>query len=122
MSNNTVTALKKLYKKMVGEDWPYEPNPTDAEVIDKIADDIPGMASVTYNLENVTSSNKATQAVIGSSYTTTLTVDPGYEIAMLYADMGGENVPMSDLTLDIPSVTGNIVITARADSSPGPIG
>lgn len=36
---NTVEALKKLYKALVGADWPYEPNPTDAEVIDKIAED-----------------------------------------------------------------------------------
>lgn len=36
---NTVEALKNLYKKMAGKDWPYDPNPTDAEVIDKIAAD-----------------------------------------------------------------------------------
>lgn len=37
---NTVDALKKLYKTMVGTDWPYGPNPTDAEVISKLADDL----------------------------------------------------------------------------------
>lgn len=36
---NTVDALKKLYKTLVGTDWPYGPNPTDAEVIEKIAED-----------------------------------------------------------------------------------
>lgn len=36
---NTVEALKNLYKTMAGKDWPYDPNPTDAEVIDKIAAD-----------------------------------------------------------------------------------
>ena len=36
---NTVDSLKKLYKTMAGKDWPYDPNPTDAEVIDKIAAD-----------------------------------------------------------------------------------
>ena len=36
---NTVESLKKLYKTMAGKDWPYDPNPTDAEVIDKIAAD-----------------------------------------------------------------------------------
>lgn len=36
---NTVDALKNLYKTMSGKDWPYDPNPTDAEVIDKIAAD-----------------------------------------------------------------------------------
>lgn len=36
---NTVDALKSLYKKLTGKDWPYDPNPTDAEVINKIAED-----------------------------------------------------------------------------------
>lgn len=36
---NTVDSLKKLYKTMAGKDWPYDPNPTDAEVIDKITAD-----------------------------------------------------------------------------------
>ena len=39
---NTVESLKKLYKTMAGKDWPYDPNPTDAEVIDKIAADATG--------------------------------------------------------------------------------
>ena len=39
MIGNTVDSLKSLYKTMTGNDWPYEPNPTDAEVIDKIAKD-----------------------------------------------------------------------------------
>lgn len=39
---NTVESLKKLYKAMAGKDWPYDPNPTDAEVIDKIAADATG--------------------------------------------------------------------------------
>ena len=36
---NTVESLKKLYKTMAGKDWPYDPNPTDAEVIKAIAKD-----------------------------------------------------------------------------------
>ena len=39
MSKNTVDSLKKLYKKLVGQNWPYGPSATDAEVIDKIAED-----------------------------------------------------------------------------------
>lgn len=34
--------LLALYKTMAGKDWPYDPNPTDAEVIDKIAADASG--------------------------------------------------------------------------------
>ena len=36
---NMVSALKSLYKALVGVDWPYDPNPTDAEVVSKIAED-----------------------------------------------------------------------------------
>lgn len=34
--------LLALYKTMAGKDWPYDPNPTDAEIIDKIAADASG--------------------------------------------------------------------------------
>lgn len=39
---NTVDALKDLYKTLSGSEWPYDPNPTDAEVIAKIAKDASG--------------------------------------------------------------------------------
>lgn len=35
----TVDSLLKLYKKLCGKDYAYEVDPTDAEVIDKIAED-----------------------------------------------------------------------------------
>lgn len=37
--NNTVDALKNLYKTLTGQDYAGDPNPTDAEMIDAIAKD-----------------------------------------------------------------------------------
>lgn len=37
--NNTVDALKNLYKTLTGQDYSGDPNPTDAEMIDAIAKD-----------------------------------------------------------------------------------
>ena len=37
--NNTVDALKNLYKTLCGQDYAGIPNPTDAEMIDAIAKD-----------------------------------------------------------------------------------
>lgn len=39
IENSLSEKLQALYKTMVGNDWPYENNPTNAEVIDKIAKD-----------------------------------------------------------------------------------
>lgn len=45
IENSLSEKLQALYKTMVGNDWPYEANPTDAEVIDKIAKDATGGGS-----------------------------------------------------------------------------
>lgn len=45
IENSLSEKLQALYKTMVGNDWPYENNPTDAEVIDKIAKDAAGGGS-----------------------------------------------------------------------------
>jgi len=68
---NTVEALKNLYKTMSGKDWPYDPNPTDAEVIDKIAADgnAGGSGGGVIFIEHKTGSE-------GSWYEGT-TIDPG---------------------------------------------
>lgn len=73
--------------------------------------------SVTNNLINCTNSNGATQAVIGSSYAATITANSGYELKSVTVTMGGQAVSVSDGTINIASVTGNIVITAVAEST-----
>lgn len=73
--------------------------------------------SVTNNLTHVTNSNTATMATQGGSYTATLTADSGYVLGTVSVTMGGEDVTAtvySSGTITIPSVTGDIVITATA--------
>lgn len=70
--------------------------------------------SVTYNLTDVTSSNNATEAVEGSSFTATLTAKSGYVLDSVTVTMGGQAVTVTNGVINIANVTGNIVITATA--------
>lgn len=74
--------------------------------------------SVTNNLSNCTTSNNKRSAVNGEGYVATITADSGYTLdgATVQITMGGADVSQyySNGTINIPSVTGNIVITATA--------
>ena len=72
--------------------------------------------SVTYSLTNCSTSNKKIYAIAGQSYVATLTPTEGYTISNISITMGDEDVSnyYSNGTISIPSVTGNIVITATA--------
>ena len=67
---------------------------------------------VTLNLANATSSNPASTVLIGDSYSTTITANSGYELESVTATMDGDPVSVTDGVINIPSVTGPIVITA----------
>lgn len=74
---------------------------------------------VTNNLTNVTNSNEATAVNSGTAYTATLTPDSGMVMQAVTVTMGGVDVTStvySNGTISIASVTGNIVITAVAES------
>lgn len=73
--------------------------------------------TVTNNLTAVTNSNPVSSVVYGGSYTATLTWASNYELSTITVTMGGIDVTgtsYSSGTISIPSVTGNIVITAVA--------
>lgn len=73
--------------------------------------------TVTNNLTNVTSSNVSTSVSDGSQYYATLTPKSGYTLGSVTVTMGGTNVTSSAYSngvINIPRVTGNIVITATA--------
>lgn len=73
--------------------------------------------TITNNLTNVTTNNNTGIVVSGSSYTATLAAVSGYTLVTVSVTMGGEDVTAtvySSGTITIPSVTGNIVITATA--------
>lgn len=73
--------------------------------------------TITYNLSHVSSSNTTASVENGSRYVTNLTADTNYSINEVTVTMGGVDVTSttySSGTVSIPSVTGNIVITATA--------
>lgn len=73
--------------------------------------------TVSYQLNDVTSSNTATVAIEGKSYTATLSVEADYALDTVNVTMGGVDITSSvysDGVINIPAVTGDIIITASA--------
>lgn len=73
--------------------------------------------SVSHTLSNVTIDNEALSAEEGKPYTATLTIKDGCTMSRIIVTMGGVNITSSvynDGVISIPSVTGNISITATA--------
>ena len=75
--------------------------------------------SVNQNLTNCSSSYSREVTEGGTAFTATLTADVGYTLNAVTITMGGTDVSQyySGGTINIPSVTGNIVITATAVST-----
>lgn len=74
--------------------------------------------TVTNNLTNCVSNNSAAKAVQGGSYSAAISAKSGYELKSIVVKMGGTDVSstaVSGGTINIASVTGNIVITAVAE-------
>lgn len=82
--------------------------------------DVPGVTTykVTNNLTNVSTTNAVATIEQGAIYVASLSADDGYEISGVTVTMGGEDVTATyyaDGAISIPSVTGDIVITAVAE-------
>lgn len=74
--------------------------------------------SITNNLTNVTTNNASTNTSEGISYSATLTAKSGYEMGTVTIKMGGTDITSSCYSngaINIPAVTGNVVITAVAN-------
>lgn len=77
--------------------------------------------TVTYALTHVTSSNSAAAAVEGSVFTTALTPEEDAQITSVTVTMGGTDVTADCYgagVVNIPAVTGDIVISAVAQGMP----
>ena len=73
--------------------------------------------TITNNLTNVTNSNLSTSARENSSYIGTLNADSNYTISSVTIIMGGTDITnsaYSNGTINISSITGNVIITAIA--------
>ena len=78
--------------------------------------------TITNNLTNVSTSNSANSIAEGSSYEAKLSVSTGYNIGNVSITMGGVDITSTcynNKTINISSVTGNIVITAVAVEAAG---
>ena len=77
--------------------------------------------SIVNNLTNVTTNNSANSINANSNYTATLTPNSGYELSTVTVVMGGVDITNDSYlngVINIPAVTGNIVITAVATNEP----
>lgn len=70
--------------------------------------------TVTFNSINCTNSNSATTVTEGSAYNAIITANDGYCLDRVDVTMGGNAVSVAIGTINIASVTGDIVITAVA--------
>ena len=74
--------------------------------------------TITNTLSNCISSNSATSAEEGSSYSAIISASDGYAISSITVTMGGTDITstaVNNNTISISNVTGNIVITATAE-------
>jgi hypothetical protein len=76
--------------------------------------------NITNNLTNATNSNGSTVVIAGTSYEGNIAAYDGYELDSVTVMMGGVDITSaaySNGTINIAEVTGNIVITAMANSN-----
>lgn len=79
--------------------------------------------TVTNNLSNCSTSNNNASVNSGYAYLSTITPDSGYSMSSITVTMGGTDITstvVSGNNINIPSVTGNIVITANATTQEKP--
>ena len=77
----------------------------------------PSTYTITNNLTSCNNSNSAEIVSANSKYSATITADEGYVLNTITVTMGGKDVTstvVNNNTITIASVTGNIVITAKA--------
>ena len=70
--------------------------------------------NISYNLTNCTSSNANTTIAKNSAYTTTISANDNYTLGNVTCVMGDVPQTVNNGVVNIPSVTGNITITASA--------
>ena len=89
-----------------------------ASVVTRTAQTIANEYRITNNLTHTTNSNTATSVTEGQGYQATIAAASGYNLVGVTVTMGGVDVTATVYTrgtINIPSVTGNVVITAIAE-------
>jgi len=70
--------------------------------------------TVIYSLFHTVSSNMATSVSAGDSYSSLITAEEGYTLGKVSCTMGGKPQTVTDGSINIPEVTGTILISAVA--------
>ena len=139
VNSNTATSVyeNSSYIATITENKEYElesvkvvmggKNITSTVVSDASSSNVPEVSevySISYDLSNCKSDNTASAVTSRNNYSTTIRMNSGYELMNISITMGGTNVTSSVYTyqdgnavINIPSVTGNIVIVAQATAS-----
>lgn len=117
-----VTAKANILQALQGKGVTVPSNATLSDVPLLISQiQVQGVYSITYALNHVTSTVNAYSATEGDAYTTTLSVDTGYENMQVIVEMGGMDITSTAYSagvVTIASVTGDVVITASATAIP----
>ena len=93
------------------------PNVTGNIVITVTATAIPTTYTITNNLSHCTTNNTSNTVNRNGSYNATISANSGYEIRSIVVTMGGTDISstvVSGNNMNIPSVTGNVVINVQA--------
>ena len=72
--------------------------------------------TVAYKLTHMNSSNTTVVVEQGQSFYALLTVESGYQMSSVSCTMGGADVAVTNNTVNLAAVTGNIIITATAEA------
>ena len=72
--------------------------------------------TVAYKLTHMNSSNTTVVVEQGQSFYALLTVESGYQMRSVSCTMGGADVAVTNNTVNLAAVTGNIIITATAEA------
>lgn len=107
--SDNITALATALNATPEPDIPDVPEGPDEPIVVRYA--------ITNNLTECVNSNAATSLTEGASYTATLTASDGFVLDAVTVTMGGVDVTATvyaDGVITIPSVTGDVVITASA--------
>ena len=101
----------------------------NAEGMDRISEELLSvmlgrevtLQEVTGEYDGVTTDHPAAAAITGDAYKATLTPEPGYSNLHVTVTMGGEDITQTayaDGKITVSKVTGDLVITAKADRKP----
>ena len=110
--DGAISAFETAFGIAGGGEAPGQPDIPDVPVVKTY--------SVSAELINVTSSNKATAVNENTSYTTTMTAADGYNLDSVRVIMGGVDITATAYAngvISIPAVTGDVEILATASAA-----